>query len=148
MKLRKLFLLTIITLLGSQYIYSQKTRDIVIGQTTTITSKILDSEREILIYLPVSYDQNDYKFYPVIYLLDGKKFFHSFSGVVAQLSSDASPQIPESIIVGITSQDRVKDSSPTKSKIGLFGEEEEYFETSGGADDFLKFIGQCINLLC
>ena len=140
MKLRKLFLLTIFTLLGTQYIFSQETKDIVIGQTTTITSKILDSEREVLIYLPVSYDQNDYNFYPVIYLLDGKKFFHSFSGVVAQLSSDASPQIPESIIVGITSQDRVKDSSPTKSKIGLFGKEEPYFEASGGADDFLKFI--------
>jgi predicted alpha/beta superfamily hydrolase len=140
MKLRKLFLSTIFTLLGTQYIFSQETRDIVIGQTTTITSKILDSEREVLIYLPVSYDQNDYNFYPVIYLLDGKKFFHSFSGVVAQLSSDASPQIPESIIVGITSQDRVKDSSPTKSKIGLFGKEEPYFEASGGADDFLKFI--------
>ena len=49
-------------------------------------------------------------------------------------------KFPESIIVGITSQDRVKDSSPTKSKIGLFGKEEQYFETSGGADDFLKFI--------
>jgi predicted alpha/beta superfamily hydrolase len=140
MQLKKLYLLINIPLLCTQSIFSQETRDIVIGQATTITSKVLDSEREILIYLPASYGENNYNFYPVIYLLDGKKFFHSFSGVVAQLSSDASPQIPESIIVGITSQDRAKDSSPTKSKIGLFGKEEQYFESSGGANDFLKFI--------
>ena len=125
MQLKKLYLLINITLLFTQSIFSQETRDIVIGQTTEITSKVLDSKREILIYLPASYDENNYKFYPVIYLLDGTKFFHSLSGAVAQLSSDASPQIPESIIVGITSQDRVKDSSPTKSKIGLVGKEEQ-----------------------
>ncbi len=56
------------------------------------------------------------------------------------MSSDASPQIPEMIIIGITSQNRVKDSSPTHSIIGYSGKEEKGFEQSGGADNFLKFI--------
>ena len=140
MKSKPLYILFLTTIIIAQTICAQETSDIVIGQKTTIKSIVLNTEREILIYLPDSYDENNYTVYPVIYLLDGKKFFHSFSGAVAQLSSDASPQIPESIIVGITSQDRVNDSSPTRSKIGLFGIEEQYFETSGGADDFLKFI--------
>ena len=140
MKFKILYVLLIAIAINTQSVIAQESIDIIIGQKTTIKSEVLNSNREILVYLPASYNENDFKNYPVIYLLDGKKFFHSFSGVVAQLSSDASPQIPESIIVGITSQDRVKDSSPTKSKIGLFGKEEQYFETSGGADDFLKFI--------
>ena len=140
MKLKRLCLLVAITMLGLQSTLAQESKDIVIGKIRTFKSTILDSERELLIYLPASYSQNEYKTYPVVYLLDGKKFFHSFSGAVAQLSSDASPQVPESIIVGITSQDRVRDSSPTKSKIGLFGKEEKFFEKSGGADDFLRFV--------
>ena len=140
MKFKTLYLLFLTITINAQNILNQETSDIVIGQKTKIKSNVLDSEREILIYLPASYKENNYKFYPIIYLLDGEKFFHSFSGAVAQLSSDASPQIPETIIVGIKSQDRFKDSSPTNSKIGLFGEEEKYFETTGGADNFLKFI--------
>ena len=140
MKIKIIYLLFLTAIIIGLQARGQETSDIVIGQKTTIKSTVLGAEREILIYLPASYGENNYSVYPVIYLLDGKKFFHSFTGVVAQLSSDASPQIPESIVIGITSQDRVKDSSPTNSKIGLFGKEEQYFETSGGADNFLKFI--------
>ena len=140
MKIKIIYLLFLTAIIIGLQARGQETSDIVIGQKTTIKSTVLGAEREILIYLPASYGENNYSVYPVIYLLDGKKFFHSFTGVVAQLSSDASPQIPESIVIGITSQDRVKDSSPTNSKIGLFGKEEHYFETSGGADNFLKFI--------
>jgi hypothetical protein len=74
--------------------------------------------------------------------LDGRKFFHSFSGAVAQLSSDATPQIPKMIVIAITSQDRVRDSSPTNSLIGYSEKEEKGLEVSGGADDFLNFIKQ------
>ena len=126
--------------MNTQNSIAQNSSNIVIGQKTTVKSKILEAEREISVYLPASYNENNFKKYPVIYLLDGEKFFHSFSGAVAHLSSDASPQIPEIIIVGITSQDRIKDSSPTHSLIGPYGKEVEGFKTSGGADNFLKFI--------
>ncbi len=132
-----IFILLICHLLHSQNVSQQ---NFVIGKKYTINSKILNTNREIIIYLPESYNFNDYYRYPVIYLLDGKKFFHSFTGVVAQKSSDASPQIPEMILVGIVSQDRVKDSSPTNSLIGYTGNEEKGLEVSGGADNFIEFI--------
>jgi predicted alpha/beta superfamily hydrolase len=140
MNIKALKLLILLIIINTQNTISQNKSDIIIGQKTTLKSKILGSEREISIYLPASYDENNFKKYPVIYLLDGKKFFHPFSGAVAQLSSDASPQIPEMIIVGITSQDRIKDSSPTHSLIGPYGKEVDYFKNSGGADNFLKFV--------
>jgi len=94
----------------------------------------------ILVYLPNSYN-NTYKSYPVIYLLDRETLFNSFTGVVDMLSSDASPQIPEMIVVGInTSQNRLRDASPTKSLIGYRGIKEDGLEVTGGADNFLKFI--------
>lgn len=120
--------------------FGQVQKDIVIGKRFTIYSEILNSDRELSVSLPDSYEDNDYTNYPVIYILDGRKYFHSFSGVITQLSSDVSPQIPEMIVVGITSQDRVKDSSPTHSLIGYSGKEENGYEVSGRADDFLKFI--------
>lgn len=120
--------------------YGQNKKNIVIGERLTIKSEILNSDREISIYLPNSYNDNNYINYPVLYLLDGRKFFNSFTGVITQLSSDVSPQIPEMIVIGITSQNRIKDSSPTNSLIGYTKEEEKGLEVSGGADDFLKFI--------
>ena len=44
------------------------------------------------------------------------------------------------IVVGIKSQQRVRDSSPTHSLFGPSGAEEKIYEVSGGADDFLSFI--------
>ncbi len=138
-KMRILFTVLLITIF-SNLSYGQSKKDIIIGKRFTIKSEILNSDREISIYLPNSYNNNDYVNYPVIYLLDGRKFFHPFTGAVAQMSSDASPQIPEMIVVGITSQDRLKDSSPTRSMIGYSGKEEKGLEISGGANDFIKFI--------
>ncbi|RIW13360.1 hypothetical protein D0X99_16425 [Algoriphagus lacus] len=95
----------------------------------------------LLIYVPISYTNNNYKTYPVIYLLDGGTLFTSFTGVVDRLSSDASPQLPEMIVVGInTSQNRLRDASPSKSLIGYRGIKEDGLEVTGGADDFLRFI--------
>ncbi|MFT4849721.1 MAG: putative alpha/beta superfamily hydrolase [Sediminicola sp.] len=34
------------------------------------------------------YLDNNYKHYPVLYFLDGRIFFNSFSGVITQLISD------------------------------------------------------------
>nr|WP_297916476.1 alpha/beta hydrolase-fold protein [uncultured Allomuricauda sp.] len=120
----------------------EKIRDYFIGKVLSIRSEHLDAEREIMVYLPSSYHYgyNDYIRYPVVYLLDGERFFHSFTGAVAHLSSDVSAQIPEMIVVGITSQDRFRDSSPTRSLIGVSGKEEKAYENSGGANVFLKFI--------
>lgn len=132
--------LLLILIIFSNLSFGQTETNIIIGKRFLIKSEILDSDREISVYLPNSYSDNNYIEYPVLYLLDGRKFFNSFSGVITQLSSDASPQVPEMIVIGISSQDRVKDSSPTNSLIGYTGEEEKGLEISGGANDFIQFI--------
>ena len=90
--------------------------------------------------LPSSYRKNGYKKYPVLYFTDAdfNSFFHAFSGIAKQMSSDASPQIPEMIVVGIVSQNRVRDSAPTKSLMQWGGTVTKALETTGGADNFLN----------
>jgi predicted alpha/beta superfamily hydrolase len=117
-------------------------RDIVIGQKYAIDSKALAEKREYWISLPSSYDVKDDKKYPVLYLIDANlnSVFHAFSGVVKQMSEDASPLIPEMIVVGIVSQNRMRDSSPTQSLIGLDGKPNQGFKETGGGDKFLEFV--------
>lgn len=141
--MKKYLLLVLISLLTQTNLsFAQATNtDIVIGEKKYLHSTILNEKRELLIYIPDSYNRNNYKKYPVLYLLDGGTLFRSFSGVVDRLSSDASPQIPEMIVVGInTSQNRLRDASPTKSTIGYRGVEEAGLEVTGGANSFLQFI--------
>jgi predicted alpha/beta superfamily hydrolase len=115
--------------------------NISIGKRYTIHSTLLGEDRTLFVSLPQSYkDRHKYTRYPVLYLLDGEKYFHSFTGAVKQLSSDATPHIPEMIVVGIKSQQRVKDSSPTRSLIGASGKIEKQYEVSGGANKFLSFM--------
>ncbi len=132
--------LTILMLFIILSVKAQSKDDIIIGKRTSIFSTILDSERELYIYLPKSYTNNSYKKYPVMYLLDGKRFFHMATGVISQMSDDISPKIPEMIVVGIKSQNRVRDSSPTYSLIGSSGKEEKRLSVTGGANTFIKFL--------
>lgn len=116
--------------------------DIKIGEKNTIQSKKLKEKREYWVSLPKSYDSNNYTKYPVLYLLDGgmHSFFQTFSGMVNQMSVDASPTIPEMIVVGIVSQNRVRDSSPTNSLTQYGGTKNQALNVTGGADKFIHFI--------
>jgi predicted alpha/beta superfamily hydrolase len=115
--------------------------EISIGRELAIDSRILGESRTFQVALPETYSANHaHTRYPVLYLLDGQKFFHTATGVVRHLGSDASPRIPEMIVVGVHSQQRVRDSSPSRSLKGPRGLEEKDYEASGGADDFLRFL--------
>lgn len=117
--------------------------DITIGISRDVRSQVLNETRKISIYLPESYrDSASYRRYPVLYLRDGGKFFHAFSGAVQFLAADASPHIPEMIVVAIHETDRVRDSSWTRSLIGFTGKEDQGFRTSGGGERFLRFVEQ------
>jgi len=53
---------------------------ITIGFSQTIRSAVLREERVISVYLPQSYaTSHRYRRYPVLYIRDGDKFFHSFT---------------------------------------------------------------------
>jgi predicted alpha/beta superfamily hydrolase len=114
-----------------------------IGTRRVIKSQVLKEERTVYIQLPESYSKSSgYHRYPVLYVRDGGKFFQSFAGAVQHLSSDATPHVPEMIVVAIPETDRVRDSASTRSLQGFTGKRDEGFATSGGGDNFLRFLEQ------
>lgn len=127
--LKTILMVTILAfLLINNYSFAQsKGEKIVIGETVTIQSKILNEERKLYIYKPVGYEQSKEK-YPVLYLLDGHSGFHHTTGIIWSLRRFG--RIPKILVVGILNTDRNRDLTPTES----------YFPTAGGADNFLKFL--------
>jgi len=125
----QLFTAVIIVLLLTTSLWAEKDDNkIVIGETVTIKSDILDQERQMLVYLPAGYEASNLK-YPVLYLLDGGTHFIHVSGVTQFLSSQG--LMPQTIVVAIRNIDRNKDFLPTNV---------ERAPTSGGAKEFLSFI--------
>lgn len=110
----------------------------IIGKTVKIKSKILNENRELNIYLPVSYNLDSLRTYPVIYLLDGSKdedFIH-ISGIVQFGSFSWINMLPESIVVGIANVDRKRDFTyPSKNEL-----DQKEFPSSGKSDKFISFI--------
>ncbi|UCG91556.1 MAG: tetratricopeptide repeat protein [candidate division WOR-3 bacterium] len=108
----------------------QRRADVVIGKEEKIFSRVLNEERIIIVSLPGGYDASE-KDYPVLYVLDAD-FMPSFARVVGTVGQQSHfAQIPEMIIVGIKNVDRERD---------MFPENVERWPTSGGADNFLKFL--------
>ncbi len=99
---------------------------------SSIHSKILDQEREILIFSTEGEPdrQNDF---PTLYLLDGKENFLLVSGLISNLVR--AELLPNLNLVGINNYDYDREydlSTPANS-------EDIYFET-GGASDFQRFM--------
>jgi hypothetical protein len=109
-----------------------------IGQTLTIESAVLEEERVLNVYLPLSYSTDSLKNYPVIYLLDGsldEDFIH-IAGLVQFGSFEWIDIVPESIVVGISNVDRQRDFTyPSQNERDL-----EELPTSGGSANFISFI--------
>ncbi|MEM6469083.1 MAG: alpha/beta hydrolase-fold protein [Planctomycetota bacterium] len=113
-----------------------------IGQRLTIKSNVLNQKREYLVYLPASYDANQYlpQSYPVLFLFDGNVQFHLVTGMVDYMAKDGW-QIPELIIVGITQRNRTHELTPTRSlKDFRVGKTTQQNSDSGGGEAFLQFI--------
>jgi len=96
-------------------------------------SKYLATAPNITISLPSSYEVETTKAYPVLYVLDGDLNGGLVSGMLQRLYSSKGSN--EHIIVGITSQDRIRDFAPTVNKDprGPVG-------AGGGGDQFLDFM--------
>jgi predicted alpha/beta superfamily hydrolase len=98
----------------------------------------LDDSRDIVVYLPPSYDENAGERYPVVYMHDGANLFYdseSFIGVSWDVEGAmdrgvADASIREAIIVGVYSDaNRIWELTPTDGGYG-----------GGGADRYLGFI--------
>lgn len=113
---------------------------IVIGHVDTIFSKTLEENRKVWIYLPESAKTDKNKRYPIAYLLDGDENFHSFTGIIHQLSiSNENKIVPEMIVVAILNTDRTRDLTPNKVVPNEAGQQ-GYFKSSGGGENFISFI--------
>lgn len=78
-----------------------------VGKSITFHSQVLNTDREIQIYLPENYDDTSIK-YPVLYVLDGQRYF--LNGIVFQENLTWQEIIPNFIIVGIvTDPERRRD---------------------------------------
>lgn len=97
----------------------------------TVESKVLGETREVYAYLPPGMEDSGLR-YPVIYLLDGHSLHNVCSSFVQHYSGRE--RIPDAIVVGIASTDRLRDFTPYEREAynGGFG--------GGGADDFLGFL--------
>lgn len=107
---------------------------VVLGETLTLQSVVLNEPRILNIYLPDGY--NDTTLYPVIYLLDGsynEDFVH-VSGIMQFMNM--MEIIPETIIVGISNVDRKRDFCfPTTIE-----QDKKDFPTTGGSELFIQFV--------
>ena len=132
--------ISLITLLIGLCSFAQQKAPLVIGETVTISSEILNQDRPLNIYLPQTYDATSIKKYDVIYLFDGgmdEDFLH-ISGLVQFANFPWINMIPETIVVGIGNIDRKHDFT-FSSKNEL---DQKEFPTSGSSENFISFISQ------
>jgi predicted alpha/beta superfamily hydrolase len=105
-----------------------------------IHSRVLNQDRQIYIHVPKPDSADMSKPMPVMYLLDGENHFHIISAYVEYLRHWQ--VIPPMIVVGIVTVDRVKDLTPTNSLINFDGKAEARYKSSGGNEQFFKFLEQ------
>lgn len=119
-------------LLMSIKIYSQK-------NTISFASNALDESREIIISLPLSFEKNPNKKYPLLVLLDGDYLFDPFYGA---LNYGAYwDDLPEMIVVGISqnkNKERIEDSVYDETNGVPSGKGAKFFEFIGA--ELLPYI--------
>ncbi len=123
-----LMMLSVFILSSSAQAMAGDEQTVAIGEKATLHSKVLNEDREIMVYTPNGYENSKEK-YPVVYLLDGEWHFVHASGVVDFLSNQG--LMPQSIVVAIVNVDRNRDFTPTQLKEK---------PVTGGAKQFTAFL--------
>lgn len=107
-------------------------------RSATVPSKILREKRRVFIAVPASYARGDER-YPVVYVTDAEWIFEHTRSAAQFLARNRA--IPEVIVVGITTPDRVHDLYATRADFSANGQTLA-FPTSGNADRFLEFLDE------
>ena len=94
-----------------------------------LLSSVLEEERRFQVRLPENYKEGSDDKYTVLYYLDGKGNDKLITACHQFLVAEG--YMPNVILVAVYNRDRNRDFLPTNN---------EYFPTSGGADNFLKFF--------
>lgn len=121
-----------VSLVCSRALAQGQVEPVVIGESLTIPSDVLDEDRAVLVYRPTGYDQSD-GIYPVMYLLDGDTHFHHTTGIIEFLARNG--RIPPMLVVALPNTDRTRDLTPVTDT-----DTANAFPTAGGADAFLSFL--------
>lgn len=95
-----------------------------------IKSAVLGEEREYQVHLPDSYRWAQDRRYPVLYVLDGQTHFFHSAGSVSFLAAEG--ELPEMIVVALTSTVRIRDFTQTDWASHWVG--------GGGAGKFRRFL--------
>jgi predicted alpha/beta superfamily hydrolase len=103
-----------------------------IGESHRIHSSQVNEDREYKVSLPDSYKWAQNKRYPVLYVLDGETEFVHTAASVQFLSEQG--EIPEMIVVAITSTVRIRDFTQTDWS--------SHFAGGGGAEKFRAFLSK------
>ena len=115
---------------------SQKSAPLVIGETFTLQSKVLNETRRINVYLPPGYTDAPDQRFPVLYMPDGglaEDFLH-VAGLV-QVGVGNGTMRPF-VLVGIENTERRRDlTGPTQNE-----EDKKIAPRVGGSAAFRKFI--------
>jgi uncharacterized protein len=125
---KNIFVLVFVLIMNTCFGQNQITMD----QKQIIHSNILNEDRTYQIYLPQSYQWASDRNYPVLYILDGESNFLHTVGSVSFLSSQG--EIPELIIVAITSTVRIRDFTQSDWSSHWIG--------GGGAKNFKIFLSE------
>ncbi len=102
-----------------------------LGHRELLSSRLLNEERTLLIYVPHPYDVKPGS-YPALYLLDGESHFLHVAGIVAFMVGQG--LMPPVMLVGVVNTDRSRDLTPTTTA------DTAEFPTAGGAQKFLGFF--------
>lgn len=116
----------------------ESSQPLVIGKTDHFFSTILNENRNVNIYLPEGYKEDDNIKYPVIYVLDGSlnEDFIPIIGIVQYNNFSWVNRVPKSIVVGIANVDRRRDfTGPTQ-----FENDKKHSPTGGKSEKFIQFI--------
>jgi predicted alpha/beta superfamily hydrolase len=111
---------------------------LLIGNTDSLRSEILDETRTLWIHVPDEATGAIFgkTSYPVLYLLDGPDHFHAVTGMLKNLGDNG--LVPRMVVVGIPNTDRTRDLTPTHVD-EMFGDS-AFVLTSGGGASFLDFM--------
>ncbi|MFC3032432.1 alpha/beta hydrolase [Pseudoalteromonas fenneropenaei] len=111
---------------------------LVMGEQFLISSAYLTRARQINVSLPTDYQNQPAQSYPLIVVLDGglDQDFPHLAGLAQFLSFPWLKQMPASIVVGLSNDDRKHDFTfPSQDPRDLAD-----FPTTGGSAQFIQFI--------
>ncbi len=111
-------------------------------ENVIIQSKVLNQEREILIYTPVDYDWRTNEYFNVIYVFDSQnREFFDYTNSIISFLTDGNKSF---VVVGITSTFNEKlDYSRNNDLLPVLETENSknrYGKYSGNADNFLSYV--------